>query len=236
MDESLTRAALRGRPVRVLRSGAAHKADLSLVQVDGETLVLKDYRARRGFWRYVVGVIGTYMECRALKALDGVRGVPQFRGRPDRYSVVMTYLPGDRASRKTSRAVGNVDFIRDFQRIVNEMHERGVIHLDLKHRSNLMVGEDGRAILLDFESAVTTKPGGLLCRALRASLGAFDRLAVLNWQRRLCPASLSPDALATALRMRRLRRFWLFRRFADELIWVLQHPRNRPAGKRHRRR
>ena len=55
------------------------------------------------------------------------------------------------------------------------MHRRGVAHLDLRHRSNVLVGENGDPILIDFGSAITFHPGGLLGRwLLQPGLGILE--------------------------------------------------------------
>jgi serine/threonine protein kinase len=72
------------------------------------------------------------------------------------------------------------------------MHRRGVAHLDLRHRSNVLVGEDGDPILIDFGSALTFRPGGLLARWLLPLLGRLDLAAVEKWRSRLSPPSSGP--------------------------------------------
>ena len=66
-----------------------------------------------------------------------------------------------------------------------EMHRRGVVHLDLRHRSNILAGEDGHPVLIDFASALrfdASKPWG---RAACAALGTIDRRALDKWRVRL---------------------------------------------------
>jgi hypothetical protein len=67
------------------------------------------------------------------------------------------------------------------------MHRRGVVHLDLRHRSNVMVGEGGEPILIDFGSAFCCRPGGLAARLLLPLLARLDLLALAKWRSRLAP-------------------------------------------------
>jgi hypothetical protein len=206
--------------MRTLREGHTYKADLSVVHVGDEDLVLKDYHHKKGAWRDLLGVTATSLEARALRALEGIQGVPQFRGRPDRFSVLMTYLTADRATRLDPRVNGNREFVEDLARIVREMHARGVVHLDLKHRSNVLVGEDGRPVVIDFESALTFDPKRWYNRLLLRPLRKLDELALLNWKRRLCPAMLTQRQARQAKWLRRLGKLWLPRRLADGILSI----------------
>ena len=65
------------------------------------------------------------------------------------------------------------------------MHERGVAHLDLRHRSNILAGEDGHPVLLDFASAICFRRGGWGARLLLPWLARIDRGALAKWEARL---------------------------------------------------
>jgi len=222
----LTRADLRRLPVQPLRTGASYKADLFLYETDDGPVLVKDYGAKTGVWR-LLGAIGTRHEARALQALAGVDGVPRFLGRPDRYSVAMSFVPGRRARKSDPELRGNEAFVRDLERLVRQMHARGVVHLDLKHRSNLHVSDQGTPVVLDFESAWCFNPSRLLGRFLVRVWGIFDRLGVLKWKRRLCPQAFSAFQMRMATGMHRLRKLWLPRKLMDGLLAIAAH---RPRG------
>jgi hypothetical protein len=224
----LTRADLRRLPVRSFRQGADYKADLLLYERDDGPILVKDYAAKNGIWRRL-GSVGTWLEARALRALADVEGVPRFLGRPDRYSVAMSLLHGRRARKADPELRGNEAFVRDLERLVGQIHARGVVHLDLKHRSNLLVSEQGKPMILDFESALCFNPDGAVGRLLVRVLGSFDRLAVLNWTHRLCPQAFSASRMRTAARMHRLRKLWLPRRLVDGLLAIASR-RPRPEA------
>jgi hypothetical protein len=62
-----------------------------------------------------------------------------------------------------------------------------VVHLDLRHRSNVLAGEDGRPVLVDFASALRLGRGGALRRRLVRWLGGVDRRALAKWEAKLRP-------------------------------------------------
>ena len=227
---SLTRADLAGLRAKPLRTGAVNKADLLLYRIGDENVLLKDYSRKPGLWRSVVGRVLTRRESRALRELVGVQGVPQFRGRPDRYSFLMTFRPVERA-RAANLPGDRLGFVRELERIVREMHGRGVVHLGLKHRTNVTVAADGSAMVLDFESAVCFSPrwwGGRLAVRL---LGQLDWLAVQNWKRRLCPESLTEDERRRAKWAKRLRGAYLPRRFIGAIVDIYQRTTRGPLGR-----
>jgi hypothetical protein len=223
----LTRADFCAPPLRRLREGVGHKPDLTVHRVGSEQVVLKDYSRKRGVWRGVIGVVCTGREARALRALAGVEGVPRFRGRPDRHSVAMAFVPGRLARKDDPALAGNRDFVEALERVVRQMHARGVVHLDLKHRSNLMVTPDGRPVVIDFEAALVfncrRRPGRLAVRLL----GRLDRLAVQNWKRRFLREDLSDGDARDARLARSLRGWWLPGRFIRALRDVFEHGRRR---------
>lgn len=170
----------------LLNRGNRRNPDVLLVRRDGDAWVVKDF-APRGPWvrRWLAPRIHA-REVRALRALAGHPSVPAFRGWVDRLAFAVAYRPGPRMSRKLRGRVP-ADFVRRLEEAVAEMHRRGVVHLDLRHRSNVMVDEAGRPVLIDFGSAVTFRPGGLGARLLLPWLARLDRAAVRKWRDRLDP-------------------------------------------------
>jgi predicted Ser/Thr protein kinase len=230
--ENITRADLKGRPARTVRRGISYKADLLVYRVNGEDVLLKDYGRKTGIWRDVLGVMFTRREARALRALSGVEGFPQFRGRPDPYCVAMTFINGKQVKKADPSVRGNEDFVRQLRHTVHEMHRRGVVHLDLKHRSNLMVSGAGQPVILDFESALCFRRAWLIGRLAVVLLGQLDWLAVQNWTRRLCPhmLALSNFNRRRARLARGLRQWWLPRRIMDAMLDIIVPGGGRTPG------
>jgi hypothetical protein len=219
-SEGLTRADLEGLPPRRLRSDMRWKADLLLYRVGGEDILLKDHRAQGRLWRNVLGALSIRKEARALAALAGMPYVPQIRGRPDRFSLAMTYVPATRIPDARLTKQAKEEFVLKLERAVAEMHRRGVVHLDLRHRSNLMVSADSKPLMLDFEGAFTFSMRWFPGRLAVGLLGQFDEMAVRNWKRKLAPQLLSKSELLSARLVRRLRGLWLPRRIIDAFVSI----------------
>ncbi|MDP6439754.1 MAG: hypothetical protein QGH74_08980 [Candidatus Brocadiia bacterium] len=187
IDNELTRADFEGLPSRLLWRGSRHSPDVLLYEVNGELVALKDFRGKPWVWRILIGLFLISREAGALRALAGMSGIPQFRGMPDRYSLAMTYIACEPVSKWKLRRGGDERLAAELEGLVAEMHRRGVVHLDLKHRTNVAATPDGHAVLLDFASALRFNPGWFGGRLMVKLLGAPDRLAVAKWKSKLGP-------------------------------------------------
>jgi RIO-like serine/threonine protein kinase len=150
---------------------------------DGAPVVVKDF-APRGRWLHPIGRWLHRRELKAYRQLDGHPCVPRLLGSLDGLAFCVEYRPGEILTRSL-RGRLPAAFLPELRRALSEMHERGVAHLDLRHRSNVLAGEDGHPVLLDFASAVCFRPGGVAARLLLPWLARLDERAFRKWQVRL---------------------------------------------------
>jgi predicted Ser/Thr protein kinase len=183
------REALLARTLRVLNRGGAGNPDVLLVEHAGRPAVLKDFAPRGACVRATVGRWVTAREAAAWSALDGHPAVPRFLGRVDALALLVEYRPGRRLSRREPPPAGFLDAL---DAAIAEMHARGVAHLDLRHRSNVLVDEAGRPVLIDFGSAFRFRPGGLGARLVLPLLARLDRGALAKWRRKLAGQGSAP--------------------------------------------
>lgn len=180
---TLPRSALVGPSVVVLRRGRGRKSDLLRVGAGADARIVKDFAGRgplgRRLGAWLVG-----RELRAYERLAGHPAVPRATGRIDAHAFSLEYRPGEVMGPRLARRVPD-DFVDELRKAVREMHARGVVHLDLGHRSNVLAGEDGRPVLIDFASALCFRPGGLGARLLLPLLAWIDRRAVDKWESQL---------------------------------------------------
>jgi predicted Ser/Thr protein kinase len=146
--------------------------------------VVKDF-APRGRWiRETWGRWNLNRELRAYRALAGHPAVPRLLGRIDALAIAIEYRAGKRLpvglkGRDPSAFGAALD------EAVRGMHARGVVHLDLRHRSNVLVDDATRPVLIDFASALCFTPGGRLHRWLLPWLARVDLRAVAKWRQRI---------------------------------------------------
>ncbi len=173
---------------RWLHHGSLAQADLRLVQSSSGPLVIKDYSNRPAWLRHT----WSRWLCRRERAayetierrLDSPAWLPRLAGDAGPDAFAMEYRPGRPLSRSLASELP-ADFVDELDAAVRALHGAGVVHLDLSHRSNVLVDDAGHPVLLDFASALRAPPGGLRHRLLIGLLGWVDRRAVRKWRRKL---------------------------------------------------
>lgn len=182
----ISRAELRARTLAILHRGGARNPDVLLVQAADGPVVVKDFAPRSALVRVLLGRWLTSRELRIYQRLDGLPAVPRALGRVDALAFAVEYRPGRRMSRRLAGALAP-GFIERLAAAVRAMHARGVFHLDLRHRSNVLVDERGEPVLIDFASALVIPQCGRLSAIAARWLARFDEAAIEKWRQRVEP-------------------------------------------------
>jgi len=186
----LERATLGARVVRVLHRGGWGNPDVLLVEGGGAPVVVKDYAPRSALVRHTLGRWLTAREQRAHRRVADLDAVPAWLGPIDSLAFALEYRPGEPLARSLAPHLPP-DFLTRLEQSVSGLHARGIVHLDLRHRSNILADADGAPVLLDFASALRFRPGSCASRWLLPLLARVDRRALEKWRVRL--AAASPD-------------------------------------------
>ncbi len=148
-----------------------------------------------------VGRMLTRREVAFLHLLEGIDGVPRYIGPWERTGLIREFVPGH-ALRK-GEAVAD-DFHPRLAELVEAMHARGVAYVDLEKCENVLVGEDGRPHLFDFQISwhVPRRWGGALppARWLLRRFQRADLYHLLKLKRRTRPDQLTAEELAASYR------------------------------------
>ncbi len=142
-----------------------------------------------------VGRILAAREAAAMRRLSGLTGIPKLIGRWGKTGIVREYIEGHTLSSK--ERVPD-DFHDRLRALIEAVHARGMAYVDLEKCENVLVGDDGRPYLFDFQIAwyLQRRWGGELppARLLRRWLQAGDRYHLIKLQRRTRPDQLSDEA------------------------------------------
>jgi predicted Ser/Thr protein kinase len=190
-----------------LVKGRAGKPDLNHVEVEGRSLMVKDVRRRRFLFRWTLGLWLIHKEWRIYSRLAGIKGIPQPVERIDRFAFAMEFIPGRPILRGDSLPSS---FFSDLERVLKEVHGKGVIHLDLRHKGNILVSEKGEPFLIDFNSSFAFKEKGFLRRSLFPLLRWVDYGGLLKLKKRISPSLMTPEELAFLKGFDRFRKLWIF--------------------------
>lgn len=183
----IDRPALAGLDPVPLQQGVGRKPDVLLFELPGGAVVVKDFGARARWLRATLGRWLIARELRAYRALAGHPSVPRLLARIDAYAFAVEHRPGHRLSRQRATELAP-DFLAQLDRAVRGLHARGVVHLDLRHRSNVLVDARGAPVLIDFASAVCLAPTRWPQRWLLRALAQIDEAALAKWRAKLGPA------------------------------------------------
>lgn len=179
---------------------------VSLVEHEGRPAVLKDYRTKNIVTRGLIAPALVRREFAILRKLEGLAGIPRAYKIVERRALMMEFLEGKPIHKFKPGELPDEVFHR-LVRLVRSMHGRGVVHLDLRQKKNILITPDGRPVVLDFANALTR---GGPARAIWEQLIRVDESALLKFKDRNFP-HLVTDADREALRRHRfLRRFWIF--------------------------
>ena len=142
----------------LFKGSAFGKPDLNRVEIGGHTLMVKDVQPRSFFFRWTLGLWLIHKEWKIYSRLAGIHGIPKAMERIDRFAFSMEFVPGRPLKRGESLPLS---FFSDLERILRDIHSRGVFHLDLRHKGNILVSEKGEPFLIDFNSSFSFKEKGL---------------------------------------------------------------------------
>ena len=181
---ALSRAAIAAQVHQVLEAGTGRDPVVSLARLGEQELVIKDFAPRSFLVRNLIGRWMIAREAKAYRALSGLPAVPRFYGCVDALALALEYRPGRRMSRRTYSALP-AEFLDELEKAIRDMHARGVAHLDLRHRTNVIADADNHPVLIDFGSAICLRPGGLAARIFLPLLAYFDLRALRKWQLRM---------------------------------------------------
>jgi hypothetical protein len=123
---------------------------------DGKRVVCKFNRLRR-IGPIPMGWLGRWLagrEAYALRRLVGLPGIAPVLGEvreagkllPN--AVAHVFIPGRPLARYDRITAKN---FAELERLLADMHARGMAYVDLHKRENILVGEDGRLYLIDFQ-------------------------------------------------------------------------------------
>lgn len=183
----LTRERLPASTLYTIKRGGFLRPDVLAADGGAGPLVVKDWGPRSLVVRALIGPVLMRREARAHRRLEGLGCVPRVLGRLDARALVLEYRPGTRVSGHRPW-IFDARFAGLLARHVAKLHARGVVHLDLSHRSNVGADPVGEPLIFDLGAAVCLRPGRALGRGLLRALARVDLRAIRKWRRRLSPA------------------------------------------------
>lgn len=148
-----TRELLQATLPHYLARGRMANADVRLVEIGGRRWVVKDFLPCPGWVRHTVGRWFTSRELHALQRLQGIPGIAENPVRVDPFALAYGFVES-RPLNEFRPGQLSADFFLALEATVKNMHARGIAHLDLRNRGNVLVGAAQQPVLIDFQSHV----------------------------------------------------------------------------------
>lgn len=167
-----------------LKKKRSYGPDVRVISLSGDLIVEKTY-ADKGLPVRIVGSFLVFWERFIYTKLQGLTGIPQLMPAPDRYTLMTRYM-GGKNLRETDEIPGEAYFSA-LVRLIEEMHARGVIHLDLRNRRNYGIDDHGDPYLVDFASSFYFP----CAKSARRILAIIDWMGFVKVKQRLSPALIT---------------------------------------------
>ena len=167
-------------------------------RADGRQVVLKIGRSADilGLPARWIGRFLARREARIYRALSDVASVPDFSGMWSDCGFAHDYVEGHPLRR--DEAVGD-EFFDQLQTLIATIHARNMAYVDLEKCENLIVGQDGRPHLIDFQISWSMPALWERCCPplawFRKKLQHMDEYHLLKHRRRARPDQLTPEQL-----------------------------------------
>lgn len=185
---AISRTMLEGT-AQVLRRGG-WKAGLWCADTPSGRVIVKDLRNSNTLYRWTIGRLLLRHEARMYAAMQDCDFVPRLHGWLDRDAFAIESVTATNLGR-FKKPLLTPDFYDRLQQCVNQMHDRGMVHLDLRSRRNILVRSDGRLTLIDFGNAMYFGRSRLARQTAVALLGSIDNSAVQKFRHKDFPETMS---------------------------------------------
>ncbi|HEY7675462.1 MAG TPA: hypothetical protein VIG69_00210 [Candidatus Methylomirabilis sp.] len=193
------------------------KADMfsinTLYSHQGKPYVMKRFRVRvfGGMLLFPLAMLVARREHRVYRQLQELPGVPRLGPRVGRAAFLHEYIPGITLRATPKKGAIHDEFFPRLREIIDALHRRRIFYWDLAKSDNIIVGEDGKPYLIDFQVCVRFPPAdsflGRLLNPLFERCRQEDLYHFCKLKRKWRGDQLTGDELARARRTK-FGAFW----------------------------
>jgi len=220
----MSQAHFLGREWNIVKKITAQKAmkpDIFIVEREQQFLVAKDFRNKGWTARYIWGTLNIMYEKFLLNKLKSVSQIPKIIGLEDYNCLLISYIDGNEI--KKCRHLLSENFFSQLLQIADNLHSKGVLHLDLGHKSNIMVDRDGNPAIIDFNASLYLPPNAFF-RPLINLLAKIDKYSILRLKVKYRPQDSDPAEMKRVKIFLQLRKLWIFDGLMRKLTNLTKKP------------
>lgn len=172
-------------------------------------ILVKDVFYTHPLYRFTLGRWGTSREKRIYSRLNGLSRIPQCFGTLDPDALLFEKLDAKPLHRAELPQIQS-DFFDQLKPWIEQLHEKGVVHLDLRQKRNILIGTDQKPWVVDFGGAIYLGTNPFSRHILFPLFAWIDRSAILKYRLRYFPHLASEKERKQEQRLRWIRRLWVF--------------------------
>lgn len=150
---------------RELKKVRTYGPTVRLIERHGQSVVEKTYRDKVLPVR-LLGLVLIFWERFIYSKLSGIEGIPDLVPGADRFTLLTRFMGGTNLKDYPQAPEGA--YFQSLKSLISLMHDRGVIHLDLRNRRNYGIDDEGKPYLVDFATCLYIPWNGKMKRLFEA--------------------------------------------------------------------
>lgn len=191
----------------LLNKGKFANATVFRYKGDKIDLTIKDFSGSPWFMRVTFGKLFIKNEGNIMKKLINNPSVAKGVNFLSSCTLAFSFIEGSPLKPLTPGTVSK-EFFCKLENSIKQMHEVGVVHLDLRNEGNVILGQDGNPYMIDFQSALGTK---YLPHKLKDILEKVDISGVYKIWKNKCSSPLSKENEKFLEDFKEIRKLWKLR-------------------------
>jgi serine/threonine protein kinase len=202
---------------RIIATRKSMKPDVLIAENGGEFVVAKDFRNKIWLARTLWGPLNIMYEKFILRKLSGINGVPEFIGLEDYNCLLIGFIDGDIIKKSCQNLAP--DYFDNLFEIVKKIHERGILHLDLGHKSNVMVRKNGDPAIIDFNTSIYLPLNSFFSPIFRL-LSKIDTTSIMRLKVRFRSHETTFSERQQVKKFLLIRKLWIFDKISRRITSV----------------
>jgi len=143
--------------VLLQRSRTPFQADVWRIDRPTGPVVRKSFERQSWLLRRTIGTWIVWREVRNLQDLEGIPGIPRLVARPAPWTLEMTFMQAESLPTYESRSLVTAGYFDSLDKIVAQMHARGISHGDLRRPNLLWHPDTLQPVVLDFAQSLSRR-------------------------------------------------------------------------------
>ena len=174
---------------------------------DEYDFTIKDFSASPWFLKNTIGKLFVKREGSALETLSDNPSITKNVILLSKHTLAFNFIKGDALKKFPDNSIPKEYFL-ELEKNIKKMHNKDIVHLDLRNLGNIIMGEDGLPYIIDFQSYISVKH---LPKKLKNILKGADITGVYKCWKRKCSEPLDQEREKYFEDFNKIRKVWIFR-------------------------